>query len=400
MTKDLTSSAYDFTKIPFKDITRLGQRTMLYRDLFTVSWILSRFCNYNCSYCWDHGRSSTKDHRPTEVCTRTIDEIKRQARERGFNSFHFSLSGGEPTFHPGYLDIMKHLSDDVENTNFTSVHMTTNMARKMKWFETYVKYASKFHRASITASLHTEYINTPDKLEEFADKLIFCQHNDIQVTINQVMVPEWFDRDYENALFFHNKGINVTLKPQSDPHAMHVVSGYTDDQLAVLQNGMPQRGFTDVKVSTLDTAPVRPTPTFNKTPDPIYWEDHSSIPQHFQIEFRDKDGEYWYMDQAERFNAFNFNQFKGWDCSSGYRGIIIREPDGSIKRSYSCWDKPLGNIETGFRLFDSPQECISPTCVSSADSKIPKRKIGTMLPLWPGDTTYEKYNNQDVIFKG
>ena len=106
-------------------------------------------------------------------------------------------------------------------------------------------------------------------------------------------------------------------------------------------------------------------------------------------EFRDKDKKYWFMDQAERFNAFEFNKFKGWECSSGYRGIIIREPDGSIKRSYSCDDEALGYIYDDFKLFDGPKVCISKTCVSSADSKIPKRKPGTQLPLWPGDKTYE-----------
>ena len=56
-------------------------------------------------------------------------------------------------------------------------------------------------------------------------------------------------------------------------------------------------------------------------------------------------------------------------------GIIIREPDGNIKRSYSCSDKPLGNIETGFKIFDTPMPCVTDSCVSSADSKIPKRKV-------------------------
>ena len=94
-----------------------------------------------------------------------------------------------------------------------------------------------------------------------------------------------------------------------------------------------------------------------------------------QVEFTDSSGKKWYMDQAERFNAFGFNKFKGWLCHSGYQGIIIREPDGSIKRSYSCWDKPLGNIETGFKLFTNPTICMTESCVSSADSKIPKTKI-------------------------
>ena len=385
---DLKWSEYDFTQIPYDDLVRVGQRTMLYRDLFTVSWLLGRFCNYRCSYCWPYARSDRKDHRPTELCLATIDEIKRQARERGFNSFHFSLSGGEPTFHPGYLDILQHLADDTANTNYTSVHMTSNCSRPMKWFEQYVSAVAPFHRASITASYHREHVNTQEKREEFADKLCFVQEHDVQVTINQVMVPEWFDELYEESLYFHNRGINVTLKPQSDPTASKRVDGYTDDMLKRLWNGMPQRGFTEAKNKHV----TRPKPTYKIDDDKTMQKQTYSqgVPQHFQVEFRDKDGNPYFMDQAERFNAFNFNQFTGWECSSGYRSIIIREPDGSIKRSYSCHDKPIGNIETGFKLFDRPQQCISPTCVSSADSKIPKRAPGTQLPLWPGDETYKK----------
>tara|TARA_A100001011_G_scaffold394851_1_gene488243 strand:- start:3688 stop:4851 length:1164 start_codon:yes stop_codon:yes gene_type:complete len=385
---DLKWSEYDFTKIPFDDLVRVGQRTMLYRDMFTVSWLLGRFCNYRCSYCWPYARSDKKDHRPTELCLHTIDEIKRQARENGFNSFHFSLSGGEPTFHPGYLDMMKHLADDVHNTNYTSVHMTSNCSRNMKWFETYVEHASKFHRASITASYHREHVNSQEKRKEFADKLCFVQEHDVQVTINQVMVPEWFEELWDESLYFHERGINVTLKPQSDPTASKVVSGYTEDMLQRLHNGMPQRGFTEVKNKHVE----RPKPTFMRAPDPIYKNfGEENVPQHFQVEFKDAKHKEWYMDQAERFNAFNFNKFNGWDCSSGFRSIIIREPDGSIKRSYSCSDAPLGNIETGFRLFSKPMKCISGSCVSSADSKIPKRAPGTKLPLYPGDNSYETY---------
>ena len=367
--EDLKWSEYDFTKIPFDDIVQVGQRTLLYRDLFTVSWLLGRFCNYRCSYCWPYARSDKKDHRPTELCLKTIDEIKRQARENGFNSFHFSFSGGEPTFHPGYLDILKYLADDVANTNYTSIHMTSNCSRNMKWFEQYIEYAKPFHRASITASLHTEHVNTPEKMQDFADKLIFCQENDIQITINMVMVPEWFERDWENALFFHEQGINVTLKPQSDPTASRVVDGYTPDMLKRLHNGMPQRAYTESKRKWKN----RPIPHF-ELPKETVNKDDSLVPAHFQVEFIDSTGKKWYIDQAERFNAFNFNKFKGWMCNSGYQGIIIREPDGNIKRSYSCSDLPLGNIETGFKLFDKPMKCITQSCVSSADSKIPKKK--------------------------
>ena len=368
--KDLKWSNYDFTKIPFDDLVSVGQRTLLYRDIFTVSWLLGRFCNYRCSYCWPYARSDKKDHRPTQLAYHTIDEIKRQARDNGFNSFHFSLSGGEPTFHPGYLDILKYLADDVDNTNYTSIHMTSNCSRPMKWFRTYVDYAKPFHRASITASLHVEHVNTKDKMQDFADKLNLCQEYDVQVTINQVMVPEHFERDWENALFFHEQGINVTLKPQSDPTASRVVDGYKDEDLKRLYNGMPQRAFTETKRIWNN----RPRPQF-QVPAGITGKNDASVPWHMQVELEDSKGKKWYMDQAERFNAFNFNNFEGWACNAGYSGIIIREPDGSVKRSYSCHDAPLGNIETGFQLFKTPKTCITKSCVSSADSKIPKRKI-------------------------
>jgi hypothetical protein len=239
----------------------------------------------------------------------------------------------------------------------------------MSWFEQYVKTSKPFHRASITASLHTEHLNTKEKMQDFANKLIFCQEHDIQITINMVMVPEWFEKDWDNALFFHDQGINVTLKPQSDSTASKVVDGYTPDMLKKLYNGMPQRAYTESKRLWNN----RPSPKF-EIPKETITNDDKTVPSHYQIEFVDSSGKKWYMDQAERFNAFNFNKFKGWNCNAGYQGIIIREPDGSVKRSYSCSDAPLGNIETGFKLFDSAKPCISNSCVSSADSKIPKYK--------------------------
>jgi MoaA/NifB/PqqE/SkfB family radical SAM enzyme len=386
---DLKTSEYDFTKIPFSDLVRVGQRTMLYRDLFTVSWLLGRYCNYRCSYCWPYARSDTKDHRPTPLMLHTVDEIKRQARANGFNSFHFSLSGGEPTFHPAYIDILNHLNNDVANTNYTSVHMTSNMSRPIKWFEEqYVPAVKHFHRASITASCHREHVNTDKKVEEFADKLVLCQEYDTQITINMVMVPEMFDEIYDLSLYFHNRGINVTLKPQSDPTASRVVDGYTPEMLAKLHNGMPQRAYTEEKALKAGLV-QRPKPTYMIDKADPSRKKQVNVDPHYQVEFVDKEGNPWFMDQAERFNAFNFNNFHGWECSSGHRSIIIREPDGTVKRSYSCSEVPLGHIETGFKLYDKPMPCGGKSCVSSADSKIPKRAPGTKLPLFPGDKSYE-----------
>ena len=169
-----------------------------------------------------------------------------------------------------------------------------------------------------------------------------------------------------------------------------MVAGYTDDQLERMQRGMPQRQYTQDRLKSEEILTKRPSTKITLPPSEAERLSRAKdVPkQVMQVELTDETGHPWYMDQAERFNAFGFNQFKGWECSSGYRSIVIREPDGFIKRSYSCSDRPLGHIETGFQLFDRPMPCQTDSCVSSADSKIPKRRAKCPMPLWPGDDTF------------
>jgi hypothetical protein len=151
------------------------------------------------------------------------------------------------------------------------------------------------------------------------------------------MVPEMFDELYERLERFAARGINVTLKPQSDPSASFVVPGYTEEAIRTMQKGFPQQ---------------------------VYGE------QLAQVALYDSKGNEYELDQAERFNAFGFNKFKGWSCNAGYQGIIIR--DTEVRRSHSCHDDILGTITDGFEIFKKPTPCITPSCMSSADSKLPK----------------------------
>jgi len=323
----------NFQDIPFQNIVRFGQRTMLSRPLFSTSWILGRFCNYNCSYCWPYARSDKLDYQPFEVYIDTIDEIKRQARSNGFTEFHWSFSGGEPTAYKQLLNLVKHL-DELEST-YQSIHMTTNLSPGSKWWNTWCRNTEMLQRRSITASFHDEFARE----QEFGDKCLQLMYEQVHVTVNQVMVPEKFYELYDRMARLRARGINVTLKPQSDPTASGIVEGYTEDMIDKMQTGFPQ---------------------------------HANGEETYQIALYDADNTEYLFDQAERFNAYGFNRFKDWTCNSGYQSVIIR--GNEVKRSYSCHDIPLGNLLTGFDLFKEPRRCITPSCVSSADSKIPKCK--------------------------
>lgn len=324
----------DYTKIPWNDIVKFGQKTLLNTRLFTVSWILARFCNYNCSYCWPYARSNIVDHKALDLYISTIDEIKRQARINGFTDFHFSFSGGEPTAYKHFDKIVDYYSRD-HNAEYQSIHMTTNLSPGIKWWDKWNELTNNLSRRSITASYHAEFANE----DEFANKCLFLINNGVYITINQVMVPEHFDDLYNRCKRFYNKGINVTLKPQSDPTASFIVKNYTDEQIHKMQTGFTQM-----------------------------WNGKTVA----QIQLEDSLGNVYEFDQAERFNAYGFNKFKGWKCNAGYQGIVIRENE--VRRSYSCKEEILGTLDTGFNLFQHPKFCVTDTCVSSADSKIPKEK--------------------------
>jgi MoaA/NifB/PqqE/SkfB family radical SAM enzyme len=323
----------NFTDIPFNDITKFGQQTMLERPLFATSWILGRFCNYNCSYCWPYARSSTVDHHPLELYKNTIDEIKRQAKLNGFTEFHWSFSGGEPTAYKHLIDLTGYLTND---NHYQSIHMTTNLSPSKTWWAKWASHTNLLARRSLTASYHDEFANE----DEFGDKILQLMNDGVYVTINQVMVPSKFYELYDRLERFANRGINVTLKPQSNQHANAIVDGYDDTMIKYMQVGFPQ---------------------------------HVNGEELFQIKLYDLENNEYQFDQAERFNAFGFNKFEGWNCNSGYQSIIIR--GNEVKRSYSCQDIPLGSLTDGFKLFKSPEKCTTNICVSSADSKVPKCKI-------------------------
>lgn len=322
----------DFLSIPFKDIIKFGEKRMIDHPLFTTSWILGRFCNYNCSYCWPHARTNKPDYQEFENYVYAINEIKRQARENGFTKFHWSFSGGEPTAYKKFLDLTNHLNDDI--SPFQSIHITTNLSPGEKWWNKWCENTLMMQQRNITASYHAEYAIE----KEFEEKCLQLNEAGVGVTINQVMVPSLFWELYERCERFYQKGINVTLKPQSDALARLVVDGYTKEMMDIMQVGFPRR-----------------------------YEGG----EFYQIKLFDRDGNEYLFDQSERFNAYGFNKFKNWECHSGFQSVVIS--GNNVKRSHGCRDLPIGTL-TNFKLFKIPKHCITSSCVCSADSKIPKMK--------------------------
>jgi MoaA/NifB/PqqE/SkfB family radical SAM enzyme len=326
-----------FSDIDFNDIVKVGHRGFLKRKIFNTNWLLGRYCNYSCSYCWSYANTKKKDHRPFEIISSAINNIFYQAKERGYNEFSFSFSGGEPTLHPNFLDILQYL-----NTDGTIINITSNCSKSESWFNNMVTFKNI---SSFTASFHPQSANE----YEFRKKLEIIRKSGIRLLINVVMQHDNFDEMKDYAKIFYEDGYSVQPKIEIEYiDGKTIEKPYTKDQIDFIKNGLKEKSD-----------------------------------ENYMYRLIDKNGIIHKVDNVERLIGLNFNRFKDWYCEAGYRSIIIHEPSGLVKRHYLCHDEPLGHIEKGFKLHDIPKKCITEICGSSADCKIPKFKERTnvILPI-------------------
>ena len=321
------------------------------------------------SYCWPGTHSSIPDGYPIETLIKTVDKIKIQARERNFNSFIFAFSGGEPTLFKAYLDLIYHISSDADNCDSQTVHLTTNLSPGFKYFEKLIQALSKLQGKHVIASYHNEFANK----ELFADKVSFLQEHGIPVLINIVMVPDRFESIWTDALYFNSKNFNINLIPQRS--GQELILGWTDSMKKRLKEGFPNSKLNypllknpNKRDEGKERRKILPSiRDFKNKKARINFND-------YDMELTDSKGSIYFVDRAERLNSLNFNKFKGWECSAGYRSLII-DRAGYVKRGHSCNTETLGHIETDFKLFQKHKPCItSGSCSCGADIMIPKIK--------------------------
>ena len=93
--------------------------------------------------------------------------------------------------------------------------------------------------AYITASLHTEHVNTTERMEEFANKLSKQEH-DVLLRPNMVMVSRNGLNETEECPILPCRGINVTPNPVPIQLQMQSLKD-TQKNNSKDWNGMPQR---------------------------------------------------------------------------------------------------------------------------------------------------------------
>ena len=183
---DETNNLTGFTKILEGDQTAVE---MNFPIPYQILWDLGRRCNYDCFYCWPGVHNNKESHLNYNIIIQVIDYMIDNWSNG--QEIRWNFGGGEPTMHPRFLDILKHLK---KRKQWTLV--TTNGSRSTKFWNEARRY---INTANMSAHF-TSMSQFPGNEERFIEncKLIMEHHDviddDFWIEIKLMTPPGFLDR--------------------------------------------------------------------------------------------------------------------------------------------------------------------------------------------------------------
>ena len=145
----------------------------------SVSWDMSKRCNFSCSYCHETISNKTDRLRSREELFTAVFRIMR-----GFakgERINWIIAGGEPTLHSSYLELCEMLSRKQH-----IVHTQTNGSRLPSYYRDLIRWSN------IGISAHLEFLEE-DKITAVAKAIVERKMEDPQSSRNwfgvRIMVP-------------------------------------------------------------------------------------------------------------------------------------------------------------------------------------------------------------------
>jgi organic radical activating enzyme len=191
---------------------------------FFVTWTIHDFCNFRCSYC-PAGLNEGKRRQVTFEHVKKLFTVLKSKLEPD-RKIIFAFSGGEPTLHPEFLEIVKYLYD-----NGVEVTMTTNGGKGVEWWREIEPYI-----AHMVISYHPEF----SKFDKILEKVEFL-HEHCWVNIDMMMDPKYWDEQmaYTERFKQFEKNISIMHLPIQQNFGTTnegLLSDYTDEHIAFLAN--------------------------------------------------------------------------------------------------------------------------------------------------------------------
>lgn len=296
---------------------RVENRWPHYADSVKIEWNLGKRCNLDCTYCPAEIHDNHSPHTRLDTLMHTVDELAKLKNAR------ISFTGGEPTVHPAFEDLIHYARDKIQ-----WLSVTTNATRMVNFYESLpVNY--------IVFSLHFEEDIWQRRLKTIID---FANYS----------TSMKYSKDYHIALMAHQDHMNNVKEAAA--RLTNYGIPYTVRRIRWTEK---HDWFNDLKYNQKDL-------------DWIMNNNATAKPNTLVDEFE--------LTHANDLIKEHRNQFEGWNCKAGIESLMINW-DGEVHRATCRVGGSLGNIYDGtFVIPTEPVVCTRKYCTCAADVNITKWK--------------------------
>ena len=318
-------------------VVRAGAKNLFDNDLLKINWVVTRKCNYTCSYCTVYDNENGY-FQPIEKLINAVDQIKLLNRK----NIHITLTGGEPTIHPKYAEFIKYLSNELDGKVLIST--ITNLSRTQRFFDELCEKLKPYkNKINFRASYHFEFADT----EAFIENARIISSNGILIYISLLAHPERIEEV---------KLLEKRLKEIQNEKLKYEV-------IVVRENygSVPDKRYSEEDLQWLNNFYTTSVPQKE-----LIIDTENSVTKEIKREFY----------SAPELSSKGINNFKGMICNAGKNMFSINE-DGEIDKAV-CFRKLKNdkkNIYTDNEIFNDlsqPVVCPFDKCGCIADLQLPK----------------------------
>ena len=343
---------------------------------FSVDWYIGKRCNFDCSYCVEYLHDYTSPHVPLENMKKLVDLIY----EKEGSNVLWSLTGGEPTLNPQFLDLCAYIKE--KGSKYTSV--TTNGSRTLEYHKQLFELVD-----GITQSFHFEFME--HRIDEYIHKFIELEKyrqelNDKRekgqpkkTLILRFMVETGqLDNVAKMEEAYRAAGITNIEHRYIRPPSKNKGKGMQPEEKFSFKDDKDPNQITDKKkVEKIESSEAEYYGHNEKTAiKHIYKSTADPDKRKLKFWFQDEEGNY--IDEDFHYNELNYdkkNNYEGWLCWAGVKHLKVT-PTGDIYIGSCHVGGRRGNIydRDSIDLPVQPIRCNKWRCTDNTDLKVPKIK--------------------------
>ena len=328
--------------------------------IISISWMLGKRCNYDCSYCGEPWHDNYSPHIKKEKFFNFLDQLEKHILLTG-KKFKINITGGEPFVHPDFLEILKYIKS---KESLTQLVVCTNGSLPLRVYKESARYVT-----NLTVSLHLEQSNKV--IRDTVAKIIeLNKMKDLFLNVNLMCLPKKFDLVKEVAQELKDNLVKHVLR-KIIPLPSETIKASKGDKISITEKEknfnedkrvFQEQNQNDLQQRQSNYYTERELDFFEKNQNDEQWK---NIRIHMRNGFMEKN--------TDELQTKNLNSWTGWHCYVGIDSLYVQH-NGTVFRGDCLAGSEIGKLGGKINWPVEPLICPLKWCHCNAVMPVRKYK--------------------------